>query len=83
MIDYVEEKCRSLPDAQRQQLAVTMDDVVFALPEDASVAVDQYGEFCCDCAGTTSFYYHLVSLSLQVESSASSSRASGCCRRPR
>lgn len=46
MIEYVEKKCRSLTDAQRQQLAVTMDDIVFMLPEDVSVVFDQYGEFC-------------------------------------
>lgn len=44
MIDYVETKCRSLTDAQRQQLAVTMEDIVFMLPEDVSVVFDQYGE---------------------------------------
>lgn len=45
MIEYVEEKCRSLTDAQRQQLAVKMDDIVFVLPEDVSVVFDQYGEY--------------------------------------
>lgn len=44
MIDYVEERCKSLSDAQRRQLAVTMDDIVFVLPEDVSVVFDQYGE---------------------------------------
>lgn len=44
MIDYVETRCRSLTDAQRRQLAVTMEDIVFMLPEDVSVVFDQYGE---------------------------------------
>lgn len=45
MIDYVEKRCRSLTDAQRQQLAVKMDDIIFMLPEDVSVVFDQHGEF--------------------------------------
>ncbi|KAM9352990.1 m-AAA protease-interacting protein 1, mitochondrial [Symphorus nematophorus] len=47
MIEYVETKCRSLTDAQRQQLAVTMDDIIFVLPEDVSVVFDQYGRKFC------------------------------------
>lgn len=47
MIEHVEERCRSLTDAQRQQLAVTMDDIIFMLPEDVSVVFDQYGESSC------------------------------------
>lgn len=47
MIEYVEKKCRSLTDAQRQQLAVNMDDIVFVLPEDVSVVFDQYGRKFC------------------------------------
>ncbi len=45
MIEYVEKKCRSLTNAQRQQLAVNVDDIIFMLPEDVSVVFDQYGEF--------------------------------------
>ncbi|KAM8733910.1 m-AAA protease-interacting protein 1, mitochondrial [Acanthopagrus schlegelii] len=47
MIDYVETRCRSLTDAQRRQLAVTMEDIVFMLPEDVSVVFDQYGRKFC------------------------------------
>ncbi|XP_070768583.1 m-AAA protease-interacting protein 1, mitochondrial [Enoplosus armatus] len=47
MIDYVEKRCRSLTDAQRRQLAVTLDDIVFMLPEDVSVVFDQYGRKFC------------------------------------
>lgn len=43
MTEYVEEKCRSLTDDQRQQLAVAVDDIVFTLPEDVSVVFDQHG----------------------------------------
>uniref|UniRef100_UPI003AADBCDF m-AAA protease-interacting protein 1, mitochondrial isoform X4 n=1 Tax=Centroberyx gerrardi TaxID=166262 RepID=UPI003AADBCDF len=42
MVDYVEKKCKSLSDVQRQQLAASMDDIVFLLPEDVSVVFDQY-----------------------------------------
>nr|XP_046254822.1 m-AAA protease-interacting protein 1, mitochondrial [Scatophagus argus] len=47
MMEHVEKKCRSLSDAQRQQLAVTMDDIVFVLPEDVSVVFDQYDRKFC------------------------------------
>ncbi|XP_038566560.1 m-AAA protease-interacting protein 1, mitochondrial [Micropterus salmoides] len=47
MIDYVEKRCRSLTDAQRQQLAVKMDDIIFMLPEDVSVVFDQHGRKFC------------------------------------
>lgn len=44
MLNYVEKKCRALSDAQRQQLAVSVDDIIFMLPEDISVVFDKYGE---------------------------------------
>uniref|UniRef100_UPI003AB00345 m-AAA protease-interacting protein 1, mitochondrial isoform X3 n=1 Tax=Centroberyx gerrardi TaxID=166262 RepID=UPI003AB00345 len=44
MVDYVEKKCKSLSDVQRQQLAASMDDIVFLLPEDVSVVFDQYAQ---------------------------------------
>lgn len=44
MAEYVEKKCRSLTTGQRQQLAITMDDIIFLLPEDVSVVFDQYGK---------------------------------------
>uniref|UniRef100_UPI0037E86EED m-AAA protease-interacting protein 1, mitochondrial n=1 Tax=Semicossyphus pulcher TaxID=241346 RepID=UPI0037E86EED len=47
MIEYVETRCRSLTDAQRQQLAVTEDDIVFVLPEDVSVVFDSHGRKFC------------------------------------
>ncbi|XP_031135238.1 m-AAA protease-interacting protein 1, mitochondrial [Sander lucioperca] len=47
MIDYVQTRCRSLTDAQRRQLAVTMDDIIFIFPEDVSVVFDQYGRKFC------------------------------------
>ncbi|KAA8591863.1 m-AAA protease-interacting protein 1, mitochondrial [Etheostoma spectabile] len=46
-IDYVQTRCRSLTDAQRRQLAVTMDDIIFISPEDVSVVFDQYGRKFC------------------------------------
>lgn len=45
MIDYVQTRCGSLTEAQRQQLAVTMEDIIFMLPEDVSVVFDKFGEF--------------------------------------
>jgi len=47
MVSYVREKCSSLTDAQRKQLAVSMDDIIFLLPEDVSVFFDQYGRSFC------------------------------------
>ncbi|XP_070691761.1 m-AAA protease-interacting protein 1, mitochondrial [Pempheris klunzingeri] len=47
MIEYVEEKCRALTAAQRRQLAVKMDDILFVLPEEVSVVFDEYGRKFC------------------------------------
>ncbi|XP_029927803.1 m-AAA protease-interacting protein 1, mitochondrial [Myripristis murdjan] len=47
MVNYVEKKCKSLTDAQRQQLAISMDDIIFLLPEDVSVFFDQNGRKFC------------------------------------
>ncbi|XP_072249696.1 m-AAA protease-interacting protein 1, mitochondrial [Leuresthes tenuis] len=47
MMEYVEERCRSLTDAQRKQLAVNMDDIIFVLPEDVSVVFDEFGRKFC------------------------------------
>ncbi|CAJ1062969.1 m-AAA protease-interacting protein 1%2C mitochondrial [Xyrichtys novacula] len=41
--EHVEERCRSLTEAQQQQLAVTLDDIVIGLPEDVSVVFDNHG----------------------------------------
>ncbi|XP_040021169.2 m-AAA protease-interacting protein 1, mitochondrial isoform X3 [Gasterosteus aculeatus] len=49
-IDYVQTRCGSLSEARRRQLAVTMDDIVFALPEDVSVVFDKHGRQFCDVA---------------------------------
>lgn len=46
-IDYVETRCRSLSEAQRKQLAVTMDDIIFMLPEDVSVVFDEHRRKFC------------------------------------
>lgn len=62
MIEYVEKRCRSLTDAQRQQLAVTMDDIIFMLPEDVSVVFDQYGEFRTISHHTVRCMYRLRTL---------------------
>ncbi|TKS82546.1 m-AAA protease-interacting protein 1, mitochondrial [Collichthys lucidus] len=47
MIEHIEKQCNSLSDARRQQLAVTMDDILVVLPEDVSVAFDQHGRKFC------------------------------------
>lgn len=41
----MEEKCKVLTVAQRKQLAVMMNDIVFLLPEDVSVVSDEEGMF--------------------------------------
>ncbi|XP_076006607.1 m-AAA protease-interacting protein 1, mitochondrial [Genypterus blacodes] len=47
MVDYVEERCSRLTDAHRQQLAISMDDIIFVFPEDVSAVLDTHGgEFC-------------------------------------
>ena len=38
-------RCKSLTDAQRQKLAIAMDDIIFMIPEDVSVVLDEDGEF--------------------------------------
>lgn len=47
MVEYVEERCRSLSDTQRKQLAVNMDEIIFVLPEDISVVFDEFGRKFC------------------------------------
>uniref|UniRef100_A0A673B845 Si:dkey-82o10.4 n=2 Tax=Sphaeramia orbicularis TaxID=375764 RepID=A0A673B845_9TELE len=47
MMEYVETKCKALTKAQRQQLTVTTDDIIFLLPEDVSVTFDTYGRKFC------------------------------------
>lgn len=47
MVNYIEKKCRPLTKDQRQQLAVSVDDIIFVLPEDISLVFDQYGRTFC------------------------------------
>ncbi|CAN9514394.1 unnamed protein product [Ophioblennius macclurei] len=47
VIEYLEDKCKSLSATQRQQLAVQMDDIIFVLPEEVSVIFDNYGKKFC------------------------------------
>ncbi|XP_015227354.1 PREDICTED: uncharacterized protein C2orf47 homolog, mitochondrial-like [Cyprinodon variegatus] len=47
MREYVEEKCKPLTKAQRKQLAVNMEDIIFLLPEDISVVFDEHGRKFC------------------------------------
>ena len=42
-MDYVEKKCKTLSEAQRQQLAISLDDILFLLPEDVSLVFDRRG----------------------------------------
>ncbi|XP_053183402.1 m-AAA protease-interacting protein 1, mitochondrial [Scomber japonicus] len=46
-VNYIEKKCRPFTKDQQQQLAVSMDDIIFLLPEDVSVVFDQYGRKFC------------------------------------
>ncbi|MEQ2180095.1 hypothetical protein GOODEAATRI_032214 [Goodea atripinnis] len=47
MREYVEEKCKLLTKAQRRQLAVNMEDIIFVLLEDISVVFDKHGRKFC------------------------------------
>ncbi|XP_047217267.1 m-AAA protease-interacting protein 1, mitochondrial [Girardinichthys multiradiatus] len=47
MREYVEEKCKLLTKAQRRQLAVNMEDIIFVLLEDISVVFDKHGRTFC------------------------------------
>ncbi|XP_034467874.1 m-AAA protease-interacting protein 1, mitochondrial [Hippoglossus hippoglossus] len=47
MVEHIEKSCRSLTEAQRQQLAVNVEDIIFLIPEDVSVVYDQYGRKFC------------------------------------
>ncbi|KAG8009807.1 m-AAA protease-interacting protein 1 [Nibea albiflora] len=46
-IEHIEQKCSSLSDARRQQLAVAMDEIVAALPENVSLIFDKHGKKFC------------------------------------
>ncbi|XP_067094036.1 m-AAA protease-interacting protein 1, mitochondrial [Osmerus mordax] len=46
-VDYVEKKCKTLSEAQRQQLAISLDDILFLLPEDVCVVFDKRGGRSC------------------------------------
>ncbi|KAM7382981.1 hypothetical protein PAMP_002671 [Pampus punctatissimus] len=41
MVNHIEKICRPLAKDQRQQLAVSMDDFIFDLPEDVSAVFEQ------------------------------------------
>ncbi|XP_061573459.1 m-AAA protease-interacting protein 1, mitochondrial [Cololabis saira] len=58
MVEYLEDKCKCLPSAQRTELAVGMDDIIFSLPEDVSVVFDQHGRKFCSVAMR---FWHLSS----------------------
>ncbi|CAB1438976.1 unnamed protein product [Pleuronectes platessa] len=47
MVEHIEKSCRSLTEAQRQQLAVNEEDIIFLIPEDVSVVFDKYGRKLC------------------------------------
>ncbi|KAM9852403.1 m-AAA protease-interacting protein 1, mitochondrial isoform 2-T2 [Aulostomus maculatus] len=42
MVKHIEERCKSLTKDQREQLAISVDDIIFVLPEDVSVVFDDY-----------------------------------------
>lgn len=47
MVEYAETKCNALTEAQRQQLAISLDDIIFTLPENVSVVFDRNGRKFC------------------------------------
>ena len=44
-VQYVKKKCASLSEEQRQALAVSLEDIIFLLPEEVSVLQDDNGTF--------------------------------------
>ncbi|XP_057689979.1 m-AAA protease-interacting protein 1, mitochondrial [Corythoichthys intestinalis] len=46
MIRYMEERCRPLSERHRQNLAVSMEDIILVLPEEVSVDFVQGRKFC-------------------------------------
>ncbi|XP_056332167.1 m-AAA protease-interacting protein 1, mitochondrial [Danio aesculapii] len=42
-VENIRKKCKALPEAQQRQLAISLDDIIFVLPEDVSVFFDQRG----------------------------------------
>lgn len=47
MMEYVESRSKALSRAQREQLLVNTDDIIFLLPEDIDVVFDEYGRKFC------------------------------------
>ncbi|XP_056142625.1 m-AAA protease-interacting protein 1, mitochondrial [Lampris incognitus] len=47
VLEYIKKNCNSLNVVQRQQLAISADDILFMLPEDVSVIIDQHGRKFC------------------------------------
>ncbi|XP_055019900.1 m-AAA protease-interacting protein 1, mitochondrial [Boleophthalmus pectinirostris] len=47
MMEYVETRTKALSRAQKLQLPVLTDDIIFLLPEDVTVVFDQYGRKFC------------------------------------
>ncbi|XP_030226293.1 m-AAA protease-interacting protein 1, mitochondrial [Gadus morhua] len=46
-VQYVKKKCASLSEEQRQALAVSLEDIIFLLPEEVSVLQDDNGRKVC------------------------------------
>ncbi|XP_042597673.1 m-AAA protease-interacting protein 1, mitochondrial isoform X2 [Cyprinus carpio] len=42
-VDSVRKKCKTLSEAQKRHLAISLSDIIFLLPEDVSVFFDQSG----------------------------------------
>lgn len=43
-VDSLRKKCKTLSEAQKRHLAISLSDIIFLLPEDVSVFFDQSGE---------------------------------------
>ncbi len=43
-VDRVRKQCKTLSEAQQTHLAISLDDIIFLLPEDVSVYFDESGE---------------------------------------
>ncbi|KAK6326242.1 hypothetical protein J4Q44_G00018870 [Coregonus suidteri] len=47
MVVYVQQRCKSLSETQRRHLAISLDDIIFILPEEVSIVFDTNGRKFC------------------------------------
>ncbi|XP_038832755.1 m-AAA protease-interacting protein 1, mitochondrial [Salvelinus namaycush] len=47
MVVYAQQRCRALSETQRRHLAISLDDIIFILPEEVSIVFDSNGRKFC------------------------------------